>query len=42
MIDTFDVKNKENRDRFHFFILLLKIRPDFKVNMCKNMKNIGN
>ena len=42
MIIKHDVKNKENMDRFYFFILLLNIRPDFKVNMCKNMKKIGN
>ena len=42
MINNYDVKNKENMYRFYFFIPLLKIWPDFKVNMCKNMKKIGN
>ena len=42
MITNYVVKNKENKYRFNFFIPLLKIWPDFKVNMCKNMKKIGN
>jgi len=42
MITNYDVKNKENMYRFYLFIPLSKIWPDFKVNMCKNMKKIGN
>ena len=42
LITNYDVQNKENMYRFYFFIPLIKIWPVFKVNMCKNMKKIGN
>ena len=42
MIANYDVKNKENMYQFYFIIPLLKMWPDFKVNTCKNMKEIGN
>ena len=42
MITNYNVKNKEIMYRFYSFIPLLEMCPDFKVNMFKNMKNIGN
>ena len=42
MITKHGMKNKENMYKFYFFIWLLKIRTNFKVNMCKNMKEIEN